>query len=78
MKRSLKTWHFGIDNDNLVRLVLVGKKTATTSLYDENDFPVLEEESILLFDNEKEACITKTKKLVVKEFKNSMLPNLKI
>lgn len=54
MKRSLKTWHFGIDNDNLVRLVLVGKKTATTSLYDENDFPVLEEESILLFDNEKD------------------------
>ncbi len=70
MKRSLKTWHFGIDNDNLVRLVLVGKKTATTSLYDENDFPVLEEESILLFDNEKEACITKTKKFIVTEFKN--------
>lgn len=28
---SIKTWHFGIDNDNLIELVLNGKKMATIS-----------------------------------------------
>ena len=70
MNNKLKTWHFGIDNDKLVELVLSGKKTATTSLYDENDIPTVNEESILIFDNEKKACVTKTKKVIITEFKN--------
>lgn len=70
MNNHLKTWHFGIDNDYLVKLVLAGKKTATTSLYDLDDIPVVGEESVLIFDNEKKACITRTKKVIVTEFKN--------
>ncbi len=70
MNNELKTWHFGIDNDKLVELVLSGKKTATTSLYDQNDIPTVNEESILIFDNEKKACVTKIKKVIITEFKN--------
>ena len=70
MNNKLKTWHFGIDNDKLVELVLSGKKTATTFLYDKNDVPSVDEESILVFDNEKKACITRAKKVIITEFKN--------
>lgn len=70
MHKDLKTWHFGMDNDKLVEFVLSGKKTATTSLYDKKDIPKINEESILLFDCGKKACITKTKKVIVTEFKN--------
>ena len=66
----MKTWKFGIDNDYLVELVLCGKKRATTSLYDEEDMPVINEESALIFSNGKIACITKTSRVVVTEFKN--------
>lgn len=69
MENELKTWHFGMDNDKLVKLVLSGKKTATTYLYDEND-PLDDEESVLVFDNEKKACVTKMKKVIITEFKN--------
>lgn len=70
MNNKLKTWHFGIDNNRLVELVLSGKKIATTSLYDKNDTPKVDEESVLMFDNERKACITKTKKVIITEFKN--------
>lgn len=62
MNNKLKAWQFGINNDKLVNLVLSDKKTATTSLYDEDDIPIIDEESILIFHNDKQACITKTKK----------------
>lgn len=67
---KLKTWKFGIDNDKLVELVLLGKKTATTSLYDKNDISDIDEESVLIFDNGTKACVTKTKKVIVTKFKN--------
>lgn len=70
MSNKLETWRFGIDNDKLVKLVLSGKKVATTSLFDENDIPIVGEESILVFSNNKKACITKTKKVIITEFKN--------
>ena len=70
MNNSLKKCKFGIDNDKLVELVLSGKKTATTSLYDLDDIPNIGEETILVFDNNKNACITKTKKVIITEFKN--------
>ncbi len=66
----MKKWSFGIDNDYLVELVLSGKKKATTSLYDSNDIPISNEESALMFSNGSIACITKTSRVVVTEFKN--------
>lgn len=62
---KLKTWNFGLNNDYLVNLVLKGKKIATTSIYDENNVAKVGEESILVFENRKEACITKTIKVIV-------------
>lgn len=70
MNNKLKTWHFDIDNDKLVDLVLSGKKTATTFLYNENDIQSINEESILVFDNEKKACVIKTREIIITEFKN--------
>ena len=46
----MKTWHFGIENDKLVELVLDGKKTATTSLYGFDNISQKGEQSILIFD----------------------------
>lgn len=66
----MKTWHFGIENDKLVELVLDGKKTATTSLYGFDNISQKGEQSILIFDNEKKACITETKEIIVKKFKD--------
>lgn len=56
----MKKWKFAIDNDKLIELVLSGKKTATTSSFDEDDMPVIGEETIICFDNGKEACVVKT------------------
>jgi uncharacterized protein YhfF len=69
LNNKLKTWHFGIDNDRLIELVLSGKKTATTSIYD----GIVDEigyESILIYDDGRKACITKVKKNIITEFKN--------
>lgn len=66
----MKTWQFDIDNDKLINLVLSGKKTATTSIYDENDLPIINEEKILIFNNEKKACITKTIDFKIMKFKD--------
>lgn len=70
MNNELNTWHFDTNNDKLVELVLTGKKTATTYLYNENNVPSVLKEAILIFDNEKKACITKTTKVIITEFKN--------
>lgn len=66
----MKTWQFGIDNDKLINLVLLGKKSATTSIYDENDLPIINEEEILIFNNEKKACIIKTIDFKIMKFKD--------
>ena len=70
MNNNLKTWRFAYDNDNQIKLVLEGKKTSTTYLYDEKEVPNDNEEEILVFDNDKTACTTKTKKVIITEFKN--------
>lgn len=67
MNKKLKTWHFGTKNDELVELVLCGKKTATTSIYDGSEDEI-DSESILIYENEKQACITKIRKNVVCKF----------
>lgn len=66
----MRTWKFGIDNDRLVELVLNGKKRATTSLYSEEDIPIVDEESALTYSDGKIACITKTSRVVITKFKN--------
>lgn len=66
----MENWSFGIDNDKLIELVLSGKKTATTSNYDENELPVIGKESIIHYDNEKDACIVKTIDYKIMKFKD--------
>lgn len=70
MNSQLKTWHFDTHNDQFVEHVLSGRKTAAISLYDKENLPVEGEEAILVFDNEKKACITNTKKVIITAFKN--------
>lgn len=70
MDNNLKIWKFGVNNDQLVELVLSGEKVATTCIYDENDIPLIDEESILIYNDGRKACITKTKQIIITEFKN--------
>ncbi len=69
MNNNLKTWRFAYDNDNQIKRVLLGWQTATTYLYNEKNTPNNYEE-VLVFDNEKKACITKPLKIIITEFKN--------
>ena len=66
----MKKWSFGIDNDILIKLVLEGKKRATTSNYDPNETPVIGEQSIIVFDNGKDACIVETLDYKILKFKD--------
>lgn len=65
----METWNFGINNDALVELVLSGIKTATTYL-NNTKIPKIGEKSILVFDNEKKACVVETKDVKVIKFKD--------
>ena len=56
---NMEKWSFGIDNDYLIKLVLEGKKRATTSNYDENELPVIGKQTIIVNDNGEDACIVK-------------------
>lgn len=62
-------WSFGIDNDKLIKLVLYGKKRATTSNYDENELPIIGQQSIIVFDNGEDACIVETQDYKILKFK---------
>ena len=65
----MNKWSFGIDNDKLIKLVLDGKKCATTSNYDPNELPIIGQQSIITFDNGKDACIVETTDFKVLKFK---------
>ncbi len=67
---NLDKWTFGIDTDKLVKLVLDGKKRATTSLYEVNNLSKIDDLSILTDSNKHNVCLVKTKKVIVTEFKN--------
>lgn len=67
---ELDRWTFGIDADKLSNLVLDGKKTATTSLYEIDNLPKTGEISILTDANDNNVCILKTKKVIITKFKN--------
>lgn len=73
--KTLKRWKFGVDNNKLIELVLLGKKTATTSIYNENDLPIIGEETIIVFDDGKDACVVKTTDYRVMKF-NEMTEEL--
>lgn len=60
MFNYIDKWKFAIDNDELIELVLNGKKTATTSNYDKSELPIIGSKSIIRFDNDTNACIVKT------------------
>ena len=70
MYDKLDRWTFGIDTDKLVSLVLEGKKTATTSLYETDSLPKVDDISVLTDSNDNNVCIIKTKEVIVTEFKN--------
>lgn len=67
---KLNRWTFGVNSDKLVKLVLKGKKTATTSLYEIDFLPKVDDISILTDSKDNNLCIVKTKDVIVTEFKN--------
>ena len=69
MNKELEKQKFGINNNELIDLVLKGKKTATTYIYN-GDVDKLDSESIILYDNDKPACLVKTTKNIVTKFKD--------
>lgn len=72
----MKEWKFRTDNDKLIKLVIEGKKTATTSPYYEGDpLPIIGEESNILYDNNKLACKVRTEEYYIMKF-NEMTEEL--
>lgn len=63
-------WTFEIDVDRLVNLVLDGKKTATTSLYDLDNISEVGDISILTDTKDNNVCFIKTSNVIVTELKN--------
>ncbi len=67
---DLERWKFGIDNEELISLVLSGKKKATSSLYEsDEDLPIIGEESIICHDDGTESCVVKTVDYKILKFK---------
>ena len=67
---KLNRWTFGVDVDRLVNLVLDGKKTATTSLYELDDVSKVGDISILTDLKDNNVCFIKTINVIITEFKN--------
>lgn len=63
----MEKWSFGIDNENLIDLVLSGKKTATSYLFN-NNLSKVGEKSVILHDDKTSACEIETVKLCVLKF----------
>ncbi|MFC2821770.1 MAG: ASCH domain-containing protein [Sphaerochaeta sp.] len=79
-KSGIKTalydaWSFGEDADNLARLVLEGKKTATSSVYDlyeydSDEIPRAGEYSVILDGNDNAICVILLEEVSVVPFKD--------
>ena len=67
---KLKRWTFGINANQLVELVLEGKKTATTYLYEDDEKYKENGISILTDINGNDVCLIQTKKIIITTFKN--------
>ena len=63
-------WTFGIDVDRLVNLVLDGKKTATTSIYNLDNISGVGDISILTDSKDNNICFIRTINVIITEFKN--------
>lgn len=66
-------WAFGVDADQLARLVVTGEKTATASAYplyevDGEPLPEAGEYSVILDSADNAVCIIRTKKVTVIPF----------
>ena len=67
---NLEGSNMGIDTDKLVQLVLDGKKTATTSLYELDNVSKVGDISILTDLKDNNVCFIKTINVIITEFKN--------
>lgn len=63
-------WKFGMKPNALAKLVLNGKKTATTSLYGYDNLTKPGDFSVIIDANRKSVCAIKTKRVIVKKFKD--------
>lgn len=70
INKDIERWTFGVNLDYLVSLVLKGKETATTWIYEDGDFPLVGEQSILTDSKGNDVCLLKTVKFCIREFKN--------
>lgn len=66
-------WQFGVEPDELARLVLEGTKTATASAYplyevDNEELPVVGEYSVILNSKDEAVCIIQVTKVFVVPF----------
>lgn len=66
---ELERWTFGINTNQLVELVLEGKKTATTYLYEDNESIKKWYFNINRY-NGNDVCLIQTKKIIITTFKN--------
>lgn len=67
---KLDRWKFGVSCDILAKLVLDGRKTAATSLYEHDTLPKIGEISVLTDSTYNSVCLIKTKKVIIKKFKD--------
>lgn len=68
---SYSIWSFGDNSDLLLELVMLGEKTATSSLYmlyNNEKLPKEGEYNIILNSKNEAKCITKTTKVYLKKF----------
>ncbi len=63
-------WKFGMKPNALAKLVLNGKKTATTSLYRYENLAKPGDFSVIIDASRKSVCAIKTKKVIIKKFKD--------
>lgn len=63
-------WKFGMKPNALAKLVLNGKKTATTSLYGYDNLTKPGDFSVIIDANRKSVCAIKTKRVIIKKFKD--------
>lgn len=69
MNRDMKTWNFEYNNDEKVRSVLSRSKNVEIILYDKKREVKVGDEAVLVFDNEKQACVTRVSSVLITEFK---------
>lgn len=68
----MEKWKFGIDNNKLVDLVINGKKSATSSIYIGNK-PNIKDKQIILYDDNKNACMIEIINTTILKFKDFTL-----